>query len=241
MKIGIKAFDDWPFIESLQSKADFVEIMAIEGRDYSFFKNIKIPVIIHMMHNRFGINLSDPTKEEKNISALKFATALADKTNAKKIIVHPGPLENSNCEMDIAERFLKKINDKRVILENHSDYRRLFPKLSFIEPNEVASFLRKTNKEFCLDINHAISYAIAEKVDYLSFLKEFLKLNPIHFHLGGQKFNPYQEHLDFSDSDINLNEIFKILPSDAEVTLEVSKEVDKTAKDIDLIRNILGR
>ncbi len=239
MKIGIKAFYDWPFIESLQDKADFVELMAIEGKDYSFVKNIKIPVVIHATYTSFGVNPSDSKKEAANVRAINFAIDLANETNAKKIIVHPGPLENSDCNMEIAENFLKKIKDRRVILENHADQRDIFLNPSFILPEEIKPVLDKTEKGFCLDINHAISYAFIEKIDYMDFLKKFLELNPVHFHLGGQRFKPYAEHLDFINSDIDLKKIFSILPKDAEITLEVTEDIKKTEKDLDFIRKFL--
>jgi hypothetical protein len=239
MKIGIKSFDDWPFIESLQNKADFVEIMAIRGRDYSFIKDIKIPVIIHAMHNGLGINPSDPMKDEVNKKAINFAIDLADKTKAIKIIVHPGPLENSNCTMEVSENFLKQFDDKRIILENHADHRERFPSPSFVTPEQIMPLLKKTKKGFCFDINHAISYALAEKIDISAFLKQFIKLKPAHFHLGGQKFNPYKEHIDFSDSDVDLKKVFAILPEDSEITLECLADVKKTEKDIELIRTFM--
>jgi sugar phosphate isomerase/epimerase len=240
MKIGVKTYYDPYFVEHFQDKADFIEIMAIGGKDYSFVKNIKIPVIIHAMHSVFGVNPSDPLKEKTNLEAINFAIDLANKTHAKKIIVHSGPLENSNCTQEIAENFLKKIKDKRILLENHGYHGERFPGL-FIKPDEIMLFLNKTHKGFCLDVNHAISYAIAANIDYIYFLKQLLKLNPAHFHLGGQKFNPCKEHLDFSDSDVDLKKVFAILPDDAEITLEVSKEIDRTEKDLEIIRNILKK
>ena len=42
MKIGVKTFDYIREFEYFKDKADFIEIMAVEGRDYSKFKDFKI-------------------------------------------------------------------------------------------------------------------------------------------------------------------------------------------------------
>ena len=111
-------------------------------------------------------------------------------------------------------------------------------KVSFFDsPEKIASFLKKVDQGFCLDINHAVDYAMVNGLDRIQFLKDMLKLNPTHFHLGGQKFSPRKEHLDFSDSDINLEEILQILPKDAEITLEVSKYIDKTSPVLIFLNN----
>ena len=56
MKIGIKTFDDALLLESLKEKADFIEVMAIEGNNYDFLKKFSLPIVIHAQHEVFGIN-----------------------------------------------------------------------------------------------------------------------------------------------------------------------------------------
>ncbi|MDP1759954.1 MAG: hypothetical protein Q8L01_00585 [Candidatus Woesebacteria bacterium] len=65
MKIGIKTFDNPFFLESLKEKADFIEIMAIEGNNYDFLKKFSLPIVIHAQHENFGINNADKTKYKK--------------------------------------------------------------------------------------------------------------------------------------------------------------------------------
>lgn len=251
MKIGVKAYHDPEFIKHFESKADFLEVMAIEGKDYSFLNSYKIPIIIHSMHYLFGVNLSDPKKEEANSKAINFAIELANQTNATKIIVHPGEFTSLECSKETSERFLRRFNDNRIIVENHpnlevelendSNLRAEFKKSVFVRPEEISQLIKNAKKGFCFDINHALTQAHKENLDYISFIKEFLKLKPSHFHLGGQKFSPSKSHLDFSDSEINLREILSLLPKNAEITLEVSKDIKKTEADLSLIRDIIGK
>ena len=56
--------------------------------------------------------------------------------------------------------------------------------------------------------------------------------------LGGQSYGG-QTHLAFEDSQINIKEIVSILPSDAEITLETSNDLEKTKRDLEFIKNLV--
>ena len=70
MKIGTKFFDSESLLKPLEKQADFIEVMAIEGKDYRFLNHIKKPIIIHAQHGGFGVNNADKTKYEKNLSSI---------------------------------------------------------------------------------------------------------------------------------------------------------------------------
>ena len=205
MKFGIKVYKYTKELEEFENLADFIEVMAIEKGDYSFFKNLKIPVIIHSQHQIFGVNNADPVKREKNLSSINFARKLADMTGAKKIILHPGQVNNENCSEKEAVDFIKILDDKRIIIEN-------LParggSLCTI-PEETERFMKLTEKGLCFDINHAIETCIYLKKDYLQMIKEFLMLKPKHYHIGGQKLDG-SSHLNFSESEVDLKKIIMI-------------------------------
>ncbi len=100
--------------------------------------------------------------------------------------------------------------------------------------------MRETGKGLCFDVNHAICTALDLGVEPYKFIEDFMKLKPKFYHLGGQKFDGGAEgtHISFKNSDIDLKKILEIIPKDAEVTLEVSMNVEDTKFDVDLIRRL---
>ncbi|MFC1685676.1 sugar phosphate isomerase/epimerase family protein [Nanoarchaeota archaeon] len=241
MRIGVKSYYDPPFIEYFKTKADFIEIMASSSDNFDFLKGVKIPIIIHSMHESFEVNASDKEKEAFNLEAFNFAIKLADSCKSDKIILHPGLIQNPNCSMEQSSKLLNVLTDKRILIENNNAMNLKGRTSFFSSPKQIVPFLQNTGKDFCLDINHAINYALSQDLDYISVLKELIALKPAHFHLGGQKFSPYKEHQDFSDSDVDLEKVFSILPKDADITLEVTKSIEKTDKDLELIRKVISK
>jgi len=233
MKIGIKSYDYVQELEYFKDKADFFEIMAVEGRDYSGFKNFKMPFVIHSQHAIFGINNANKEIYQKNLDSFNYASKVADMLGAKKIVVHPGNIENNNCSENNSINFVKSLKDKRVIIENMPQEKALCH-----TPEQLKEFVSKAGCGICFDINHAITTAQNLKKDYKEFIKDFVKLKPIHFHLGGHKFTG-KDHLCFADSELDLKEILSLLPKDAEITLETSKDIEKTKEDLKIIREVL--
>ncbi|VVB78435.1 Uncharacterised protein [uncultured archaeon] len=234
MKIGIKTYSSEKFLEYFKENADFFEIMAIESNDYNFLKKFSQPIIIHAQHQSFNINNADKLKNKINLSSINFARKLADLANAKRIIVHPGELWYNGPSVEQSIEFIRNINDKRVIVENMPSGNEL---CSY--PQETKGFLKQTNKGLCLDINHAIEAAIYYDKDYIGFLKEFIKLKPAHYHLGGQKIKEGKTHLSLKESDFDLKKVLKIIPRNANITLETIANLEKTQEDIDIIKKII--
>ncbi len=241
MKFGVKTYDNEKFLDLFENQCDFFEVQAIRGNNYSFLKKYKLPIVVHCEHQTFGVNIANSSKKDFNVKAINFAKKIADSISAKKIIIHSGHLENKNCSKENSINFLKEHCDKRFILENlpfiglKENTKRLCA-----NPEEVKEFLIATNLGFCFDINHAIEYALSQKLDYWNILKKFEELKPIHYHIGGAKINEGKSHLSFSDSDLDLNKILKILNKNAQITLEVSLDNDKTQKDLIFIKDIIN-
>jgi len=231
MKFGIKTYSDKTFLDFFENKCDFFEVQAIRGKDYSFLKKYKSPIVIHCEHQNFGVNIADSSKKDFNLKAINFAKKIAENISATKIIIHPGELDNENCS--------KENWDKRFCIENlpFTDFKNKIKRLC-ASPEEMREFLIRTNIGFCFDINHAIEYALSEKLNYWNILKKFEELKPIHYHLGGEKMDKGESHLSFYDSDLDLRKVLEILNKNAEITLEVSVDVNKTKKDLMLIKNI---
>ncbi len=241
MKIGVKTFGSEKFFKFFEDKADFFEVMATQKNDYSFLKKFSLPFVIHAEHQIFGINPADISKKEQNLKSVNFAVKIADITNSKKIIVHPGVVEkgNPNCSEKNAIDFFNKINDDRILIENLFQKKNPLKGINLCSTSkELEIFLKKTGFEFCFDINHAIANQKKFNGDY-GFINKFIKLNPKHYHFGGQKISEGKEHLCFEDSDINIKEILKYPKKNAEITLETEIDIKKVEKDVEIVRGIL--
>ncbi len=210
--------------------------MAIQDIDYEFLKKFKKPIIIHAEHESFNINIADKNNEN-NLNSINFAKKIADLSNSKKIILHPGCMNNENCSKENAINLIKQVNDKRIIIENVTDDEKNHGLCK--DPKEIKEFIKDANSGFCFDINHAIITAINKNEDYFKIIKEFIKLKPDHYHLSGMIFNPQKDHLSFKYSELDIKTILKLLPKDAEITLEVSTNKEDTEYDLNLIKNII--
>ncbi|MDD5193033.1 MAG: hypothetical protein PHF67_00435 [Candidatus Nanoarchaeia archaeon] len=237
MKLGVKTYDDGNFLKAFENSADFFEVQAVQKNNYDFLKKVSRPIVIHAEHFSLGANPADKTLFEKNLKSANFAIELANQTNAKKIILHPGNLINKDCSEEQAVHFFKFLNDKRIIIENLSGNKGLC-----LIPKETKEFLKSINKNLCFDVSHCIASSNILGIDYKKTLKEYLRLNPIHFHISGQDVNlKFDNHFSFFDknSNISIKEILSLFPKDAEITLEVTTDIEKTKKDLEFIREII--
>ncbi len=235
MKIGVKTYGDENFLKPFEDKVDFFEIMAVQENDYSFLKNFCLPMVIHAEHQVYGSNPADISKKKSNLKSVNFARRLADKVNAEKIIVHPGDLYDSKCSLKNSIDFFNEINDDRICIENLSE-RKTRTRLC-VCPSDLETFLYETKKKFCFDINHAGELKNVNG-DY-SFIKNYLRLNPKHYHIGGQRLSKSNDHICLEDSELDLKKILSYYPYNAEITLETEVDIEKTKKDVEIIRNVL--
>lgn len=237
MKIGVKKYSNQKFLKYFEDKADFVEIMGLEKNNFNFLKNFSIPITIHAQHQGFGVNNADKTNHKKNLSSINHSIKLADKFNSEIIVLHSGRIANKNCSTETARDFIKDL-DKRIILENLTGGKQ---NSLCTTPEQTKEFLKKTNKGFCFDINHAIETALNNKQkDYFQIIKKFLKLKPAYYHFSGQEIKGGKRtHLSFEKSEINHKKILDMLPKDAQIALEVTTDIETTQKDLDFIRSLV--
>lgn len=235
MKIGVKTYSSPEFLKHFGKEVDFFEVMVADGNNYDFVKTLSKPVVIHAQHETLGINNADSTQIAKNTASFESARKVADSCKAKRIILHPGRINDKNCSRETFVSFVKKLKDKRILVEN------LIGNYLCTTPEETASIMKATGAGLCLDINHAIFTALALKQDPLDMIREFVELKPVHYHLGGQRMRVGDmAHLSFQDSDLDIVGILKLIPEDAEITLEVSTDIKKVENDIKIIRQIIS-
>ena len=235
MKIGVKTYYRENFLRHFEDKADFFEIQAIQKHDYSFVKRLKLPIVIHAEHLWQGANYADKTKYKYNLKSINFAQETADMADAKKIIVHPGLIANENCSIQQAIDFIKDIDDDRIIIENMPPIGGRF----CTTPKKLKQFSKATNKNICYDFSHSIILEKSIRKNYLPLVKQYIRLKPRHYHINGIKLIG-KDHFSFKESEVNMKPVLKLFPKDAEITLEVTKNIKKTEYDLKFIKNIIN-
>ncbi len=243
MKIGAKIFGikNKPFLDKIAEKVDFIEIMAIQGQDYSFLKSYGKKIALHAEHQEFGINPADASKNNENTKSINFAFELAGRLDAGKIICHAGAIENENCSEETAIEFFRNIKNNRILIENLPliDYngRRIDALCSM--PEQTETFLERCNKRLCFDIPHSIISTIAKgKKDYNDFIKPYLKLKPSYFHFSDILLEKAKDHLNLGKGNLNIEFYKKLIPKDAEVALETNSNniAENFLNDIRIMR-----
>lgn len=235
MKFGVKTFDDSNFADYFKDKADFLEVMAIPGKDYSFLEGYPLPIVVHVLHSGFGVNFADRDLIDKNKEAINFAVGLSDRFGAKKIIVHAGFLCGDNCSINNSVNLLKGL-DERIVIENVT--RREKERFCSI-PDEVEDFIFEVDKDFCFDVNHAMEVAFEDGKGIYYYVEDFLKMKPAHFHFGGGVVGDIErQHLSFKDSDFSVEKVLREFPEDAWVTIETTTDIEGVERDLEFLRGL---
>jgi len=174
---------------------------------------------------------------KNSIGAINFAKMLADEVGSKKIVIHPGHIEDENCSINNSIDFLNNYCDKRFVIEN-------MPLMGAKDGNfrigssveDMKLLLDETNLGFCFDINHAIEYSLKQELDYWKVIQEFEGLNPNHYHLGGEKIPEGISHISFCNSNLDLKKVFSLISWKAEITLEVGMDEKEVREDLKLVQ-----
>ncbi len=239
MKIGIKIFpDNRDYLKEISGLVDFVEVMAVETEDFGFMGEHKIPYIIHNEHSVFGVNLSDPERRVKNLASIRFSQGLADRFGAMYIIVHPGKVEGERCSLENVIKVIEKVGDKRVIIEN-LPFNNLLGGLCFgSRPKEIERIMKATGCGFNLDFAHACAAADSLGRDHVEFVREFIKLKPVFFHISdGNVGSGVDKHLHLGQGNLDLKAFRKMIPGMGMVTIETWPEFEEQIKDIGFMRS----
>ncbi len=237
MNVGLKLYyDDQPFFEKFKDHVDFFEVEAFPRFHFDFLNDYDMPFVVHAPMWAQGVNLANPEREEVNVANMRHAQEVADRLDAKYIIVHPHLQEHAGCNTDNTAKFIKALKDKRIIVENMpflcSEY------MGYLYSAEKMKEFKKKHKiNFCLDFAHASEAAEALHEEQISFLRRFVALKPVHYHLSDTKIKTLTDlHLHLREGDLQLNEIKKLIPQKAFVTLEVKHHPDKAQQDLEFMR-----
>lgn len=196
MKYGLKLWSTNQ--NTIQKAADlikqdifqYVELTPIPNTDITPFLSYEIPYVIHITTERHGFNIADKQKQDFNLKIIDDCVQWADQLDAKYLILHPG-FGSINDTMD----FLDLIEDHRILIENMPKVGIYDEKMVGYSPEQIER-LMGSRFGFCLDLNHAVKAAVSLKLEYKLFIKDFLKLNPLLFHISDGNLNyEKDEHL----------------------------------------------
>jgi len=118
MKFGLKLWSiNTNLIDQAVSLIDnrtfnYIELFVVPDTQIKPFL-IDVPYIIHIPHEKFGVNIGDPTAKEYTLQKINESIAWADRLNAKHLILHAG-----HGSMQHATYLLRGLSDSRLLIEN---------------------------------------------------------------------------------------------------------------------------
>ena len=84
---------------------DYIELFVIHDSEIKIFL-IDVPYIIHIPHEKFGVDIGDPTAKEYTLQMINESIAWADQMNVKYLILHVG-----HVSMQHAIDLLREVSD----------------------------------------------------------------------------------------------------------------------------------
>jgi deoxyribonuclease-4 len=191
----------------LEQAADFIrsgifhylELTPIPGTDIRTYLDCRIPYIIHVPNESFGVNIADPGKGKRNREMIGTALEWAGRLNAGFTILHPG----YGSPRD-ARAFLDAIPDQGILIENMPGTGLSGEPMVGATVEEM-NYLMAGRFGFCLDLNHAIKAAVSLATDYRPLIREFISLKPSVFHIAdGMLTNEKDEHLPIGEGEYDI-------------------------------------
>jgi len=237
MQFGLKlGTTDKNYTEDILSfyKSEYFQYIELFAVPYTFndtidyWKQFKIPFVIHAPHSAAGMNLSSIEDRKKNKLILQETFKFADSLKAEFIIFHSGV----NGDIDESIYQLRPFIDTRCLIENKPKKGLNGEKCLGSTPDEIKYILSELNAGFCLDFGHAICAANTLKKEPLEFIKEFFEFNPKIYHLtDGDYFLETDSHVHYGKGTFPLKELIKMIPPEGKVTNEAKHDSDSNLND----------
>lgn len=242
MKIGVKFYRPTrKEVGEFKGLVDFVEIMSMRGEDFSHLKGLGMEWVIHNEHILFDVNPSNPEKLKDSLESVRNSIRIADMLGSERIIVHLGYRESESCDIKNAIKILKGVGDNRIMVENMPLEWKDGVTFFGARLEEVKRVIKETGSGFCFDTGHCAATAQSFGVNYLDYMKEFMKLKPRHFHFHDNGKDCYKDyHLHLGKGNLDLKAMFNLLPKNPWITLETPSDVQGRKGDIEFLRS-LGR
>lgn len=211
---------------------DYIELFVIPDSEISPFL-IDFPYIIHIPHEKFGVNIGEDGKKEYNLQKINESIKWADALDARYMILHAGYGSMKN-----ASELLHEIQDNRIIIENMPKVGLNGESMIGYNPAQIEELIAD-NGGLCLDIGHAIKASISLKIDYKVILEEFQQMDPKMFHISDGNFiNEKDEHLDIGNGSYDFQYLKNFIHKNISkiLTIETPRKNNQSLEDD--IRNI---
>jgi len=233
MKFGLKL---WSINTDLIDQAvhlidkkvfDYIELFVIPDSEINPFL-IDIPYIIHIPHEKFGVNIGDLAVKKYTLQMIIESITWADRLNAKYIILHAG-----HGSMQHATDLLRELSDIRLLIEN-------MPKVGLggeamigYSPSQIDELIGDNDMGLCLDFGHAVKAAVSLGVDYKEYVQEFMGFEPKVFHVSdGTLSEERDDHLGIGDGEYDFGFIWQSMnlsPNVAKYCTLETPLIDKTS------------
>ena len=218
---------------------DYIELFVVPDTNIATFKQ-NIPYIIHIPHHRFGVNIGDITIKEYNLQKINESIKWADELNARYLILHAG-----HDSMQHATDMLREVSDNRLLIEN-------MPKVGLggevmigYSPEQIEELIGDRDMGLCLDFGHAVKAAVSLGVDYKEYLRRFMELEPMMFHVSdGTLGEEKDEHLNIGEGEYDFRYLLQCIDDNpfGSVTIETprlnQKSLDEDIQNVNKIKAI---
>lgn len=238
MKIGVKIHpDNKDYVKQIRPYVDFFEVVAIEGKNYSFLKTEKTPLVVHAEDFKYQANLANPGNNSINQRYLAFVFELLDELKAKHIVINPGVRFNNKCSTENHALLFKKFKSRKMLVENQPPLKNRTYPFYCRNYDEIRQFNKLTKTGFCMDLAHAYASAFFFNREPVDFCDHMLDLDPKHVHISNGRSQSYLDpHLHFDEGDFNMVQMKELIPRDAMVTLDTDNDLDAQIEEIKFLK-----
>jgi deoxyribonuclease-4 len=218
---------------------DYIELFVVPDTSVSPFK-IDVPYIIHIPHEKFGVNIGDSTKIGYNLQKINECINWANELDAKYLILHAG-----DGSMETASNVLSEISDNRILIENMTKIGLNGEKMIGYSPDQISELINNTDMGLCLDFGHAIKASISLEIDYKNYIKDFLEFNPMLFHIcDGDLKEEKDRHMNIGEGEFDMAYLLKCVEKNVSkyVTVETPRNdqssLNEDIRNVSALRNI---
>lgn len=183
---------------------DYIELFVVPNSSIDPFM-IEVPYIIHIPHEKFGVNIGDPAKKVYNLQIINECINWANNLDAKYLILHAG-----DGSMKSASDILSNISDNRILIENMTKIGLNEEKMIGYSALQISELTNSRGMNLCLDFGHAIKAALSMGIDYEEYIAEFLELKPFMFHIcDGDLKNKKDMHMNIGEGEYDIEYLLR--------------------------------
>lgn len=218
---------------------DYIELYIVPGSLDALpkWQSLDVPFNLHCPHFAHGFNLADPSLETHNKKIFAEVREFADNLKAQYIVVHSGV----DGDIKTTAKALKKLNESRAIIENkpllpippkNNQKPKCFECCGY-SPEQISLVMKEANCGFCLDFGHGVCAANAQGIEPYSYIDEFMKLNPVVYHLTDidDMSSPYDAHPHISKGKLDIKRLLRLIPQGKNITVETEKNSKENLND----------